>query len=94
VIGEPAVDLFGLLVSENKLICVRSDTLPQALEKFETLGDRQSAKLVDRDAHASRNVLRPGPKFQRPTTNATAARVRKARKLRADSCDSRPRTLA
>lgn len=75
MIREPTVKFFSLLIGQEQLVSVRSDAVPEALDEFETFGDRELAKIIDRDAHATSNVLPPAAKFQRPTICRSAAAI-------------------
>jgi hypothetical protein len=59
MIREPTVEFFSLLIGQEQLVRVRRDAVPEALDELETLGDRKLAKIIDRDAHTTGNVLPP-----------------------------------
>jgi hypothetical protein len=46
MIREPTVNFFSLLIGQEQLVRVRSDAVPEAPDEFETLGDRQLAKIT------------------------------------------------
>jgi hypothetical protein len=71
---KPTVQLLSLTRSKLQLRRICGDAIPQIRKEFQSLRDRKSSKLVNRDIHVSLQHQRAGPAIPAPNGPAFSRR--------------------